>query len=206
MKLDELKSLWGEYHHQAAKKVIINKELLMSSSVSKIKSHLGVFKATAIVELVFNGLFSIYLLGFIADHWFEIAFAIPGLLLWLMVTAHFLWNIYSLARLQSVHYGLSITQIQKKINTLHLLQRYQIRSLYIAIPLFAVCFAIILPEALFGFSVYPYLGIQWYYQLLGTIALTPVIVWFVNKFPDQGMMKAQQFLTDIVKFEQTDEI
>jgi hypothetical protein len=66
-----------------------------------------------------------------------------------------------------------------------------------------VCFAIVFPKALFGFSIYPYFGIQWYYQLLGTIAITPIIVWFVNKFPDKGLMKAQQFMTDILKFEKT---
>ena len=44
----------------------------------------------------------------------------------------------------------------------------------------------------------------WYYQLLGTIAITPIIVWFVGLFPDKGLIKAQQFLEDIVKFEKTE--
>ena len=204
MKLEELKKVWTAHYEQAEQKLTVNKDLLKSTSLSTIKSHLNEFRATNIIELIINGVGVIYLMGFIASHWLEVAFAVPAMVLCLMITAHFTWNVYSLLQISSLHYGLSIIEIQKKVNTIKLFQGYQVKSLYVAIPLFALCFAVILPKALFGFSIYPYLGVQWYYHLLGTIAITPVIVWFVNRFPDKGVMKAQQFLADIVKFEQTE--
>ena len=78
MELDELKSTWGNYYRQAEQRVSLNKDLLISTSLSKIKSHVGQFRATSIIELILNGLFIIYLMGFIIDYWNEIEFLVPG--------------------------------------------------------------------------------------------------------------------------------
>lgn len=200
MDLQEIKNLWR--NHQTQQSLQINRSLLRTVSLDRIRSQLGMFKTNAIIELIINSLGIVWITGIVFDQWLQWQYVIPAAILWTFIFAHLLWNIYSLTQLQTLSYGMTITEIQKRIGSLQLYQCYQIRALYVVIPVFAICFTVVILKAFLGIDIYQLFNVFWLYQILGSIVITPIIVWMLLKFPDKGLINAQDFLREIAEFEQ----
>jgi len=201
MELEDLKNIWAEHNKKLDKNLKVNTYLLKTTTLEKTRGLMGNFKFETIFELIVNVLFYIFLMGFIADHIFEAKFLIPAIILQIMMILSIIWNIYSLNVLSKINYSIPIAVIQKKMERLRLYTIREINLLLIIIPIVTPCFVIVLLKGLIGFDAYIYYKI-WFYPLITTVLITPVIVWLLRKFPDKKMEEAIRFLDEIKEFEE----
>ena len=203
MELEDLKNIWAEHDKELDKKLKVNTYLLKTATLEKTRGLMGNFKFETIFELIFNVLFYIFLMGFIADHIFVAKFLIPAIILQIIMVLSIIWNIYSLHVLSKIKYDIPIAIIQKKMERLRLYTIREINLLLIIIPLATPCFVIVFLKGLIGLDAYIYYK-TWFYPLIGTVLITPIIVWLLRKFPDKKMEEAIRFLDEIKEFEEED--
>ncbi len=200
MELNELKDLWQRYDETLEPQVHINRRLLKEVSIRKVHSHLIEFKSTAIIELVANFLFSIFLIQFIAGHWGSLKFTLPAVALLLLMVSGVAWSIYLLSLMNRVKAELPVIQAQHIVGRLRLYDYWETNALYVIIPVFSGAFLVVLAKALLGLDVYA-LGTWLIGFVAGSLVIAIVIVWFLQRFPDQRLRRAEQFLDEISAFE-----
>lgn len=204
MELKEIKALWNEQNKSLDNTLKVNSILLKNASVDTMKSLLRPFTRYNIFEFVSNALFAVILLGFVINHYNEIRFALPGLILLIITLYTLVQNIIVLRRVRTINYLTPITTIQKRIESLRLYNLRQINWLYWLIPLFYACFMIVALKGLIGLDVFVFPTDQLIYQFLGAVVITPIIVWFLKKFPDEGIASSLKFIESIETFEKED--
>ena len=201
MELEELVKMWNEQDQGLDNKLQVNRRLLKTVSLDKVKSLLSEFTLESILEAGLNALFFWFILQFVWDQWPLIKFVVPGIVLLVTTFLSFLGNMYELLSLASIGYESSVVEVQKKIERLRFFQRMDRNSLYVIIPLFSLFFPIWFAWAVLGLDLFDILGIGWVYHFIGSLAIAAIIVWFLKRFPDRKMAKAIQFLEEIKKFE-----
>ena len=201
MELDELKDLWQHYDETLDPQVQINRRLLKEVSIRKVHSHLIEFKSTAIIELVANFLFSIFLMQFIAGHWGLLKFTLPAAALLLLMLSGMAWSIYLLSLMSRVKAELPVIQAQHIVGRLRLYEYWETKALYVIIPVFSGAFLIVLAKALVGVDIYALVGSWLISFVAGSLAVAVIIVWFLQRFPDERLRRAERFLEEISAFE-----
>lgn len=202
MELEEIKKLWSEQDKSLDNVMAINTQLLKHTSVNSMKSLLKPFTRYNVFEFISNGIFAIILIGFLVDHYNALRFALPALILLGVSIYTLIQNVIVLKQIQTVDYTTPITTIQKKIASLKLYTIRQANLLYVLIPVFYACFAIVAAEGLLRLDIFIFPTEQLIYQLLGSCLIAPIVVWFLKKFPDKGIESALKFVESIEKFEE----
>lgn len=203
MELEELKNIWKTHDEQLDNHVQVNRELLESVSLDKVKSLLREFTGTRLFEFYFDVITSFFLLRFLAQHitadW---SFIIPTLILLLFIAVDVVLHASNLLSLYRIHYKDSILETQKGVQQLRLNLRRERQYLYVAIPLFFPLLAIVVAKAWWNFDLYPYLwSIYGLAYLLGSLVIAVLVIWLLKKFPDKRMEEAARFLEEIEAFE-----
>lgn len=201
MNEQELIKLWNSQDMTLEKSIKVNKDLLTSVSLQKIKSYLTVFRRTNIFELIVNVLFLHWLIPIIPNHLDAVAFLLAAGFLSVLMVGSIIFNSYNLYLAKSITYNSSIVETQQKIERIKLLERYDIQSLYILIPTFSVAFLVVVTKAVTGLDLHLILGIHLLYYTIGSFIVGLIIVWFLKRFPDEKLQKAQEFLKEIKELE-----
>lgn len=203
MNTEDLIKMWNQEDSNLEEVLKINQELLTTVSLQKVKSFLKPLERRNIFELVVNSLFLFWIVPFIAEHSTINYFLISGIFLFLMMLSGIISNIYNLYLAKSITFNTSIVETQQKIERLKLYERYSINTLYVVIPLAAVPFLLVLGKGFLGIDVYQIFGANnlWLFTF-GSLIVGLIIVWFVKRFPDEEIEKANQFLTEINGFEE----
>ncbi|MFK7947037.1 MAG: hypothetical protein AB8G11_05560 [Saprospiraceae bacterium] len=201
MNEQELIKLWNSQDISLEESIKVNKDLLTSVSLQKIKSYLTVFRRTNIFELIVNVLFLHWLIQIIPNHLDSIAFLLAAGFLSVLMVGSIIFNSYNLYLAKSIAYNSSIVETQQKIERIKLLERYDIQSLYILIPTFSVAFLVVVTKAVTGLDLHLILGIHLLYYTIGSFIVGLIIVWFLKRFPDEQLQKAHEFLKEIKELE-----
>jgi len=201
MELNELKKLWQSYGETLEPQVQINRRLLKEVSIRKVHSLLLEFKSTAIIELVANSLFSIFLIQFIAGHWGSFKFTLPAVALLLLMVSGLAWSIYLLSLMSQVKAELPVIRAQRIVGRLRLYEYWETKALYVIIPVFSGAFLVVLAKALVDLDIYALVGSWLIGFVAGSLAVAVIIVWFLKRFPDQRLRRAERFLDEISAFE-----
>lgn len=197
----ELIKLWNSQELTLEESITVNKDLLTSVSLQKVRSYLTVFRRTHIFELIVNILFQYWLIQIIPNHLDSIAFLLAAGFLSVLMIGSIIFNSYNLYVAKSITYNSSIVETQQKIELIKLLERYDIQSLYVLIPTVSVAFLIVIVKALTGLDLHELLGINLLYFALGSFVVGLVIIWFLKRFPDEQLEKANRFLNEIKELE-----
>lgn len=208
MNLDDLKSIWKEAAQTDSSQWAVNSYLLKEVSLKKTHVLLREFKFTAIFETFSYAIFWICIVGFMVNHWQEPRFFIASALLGLFAIWGLVWGIYKWWQVQTINYELPLAEAQKRIARLQLYSQREVKGLIVLIPIFFSLFCIVAAKSFLGidlFMLYPLL--KWPIQLviIGSFLVALIIVWFLSKFPDQQLKKAQEFLHEIQDYEQEEE-
>jgi hypothetical protein len=168
--------------------------------MNRIKSWLSEFKLSNYIEVSVNFLFSVYLLGFLADHFFIIKYAMPAIFLLIVVGGGLVFGVYKLSLYYSIDLNSSIRQTQKNIEKLKYYERLEKNMLYVVIPLFSTAFIIVIAKALFSFDLYT-LGSWLIIYTGGSFIVALIVIFILKKFPDKNLQNAITFLKEINEFE-----
>lgn len=200
MELHELKKIWEQFDSRLDQQPELTAPLLQATSLNKVRSLLSQDSWTALFESFVSGWFIVFLLGFMADHLTEVRFVIPAAALLLFSFASLAWSLYRLRVAYSIRYPEPVAEVQARLQRIRLYTRRQYKLFYIIFPGFLLPFVLVLGKALLGLDLYAYLDVL-LLQALGSILLVPLVIWLLNKFPDQGLESALVFLEEIRRFQ-----
>jgi hypothetical protein len=198
----ELINIWNEQDNSLEKSINVNQHLLKDVTLNKIKSMLNIFRRTNIFELIVNFIFLFWLVNFIKNHLESMVFLIASAILYLLMLASIVYNIYNLYLVKSITYNTYIVETQQKIERMKLYKKYSVNALYIIIPITSVPFILVLAKGFLHIDLYQILGATYLWLFtLGSLAITLLVVWFIKQFPDEEMEKANSFLSTIQEFQ-----
>lgn len=203
MELEELKNIWKTHDEQLDNHVQVNRELLETVSLDKVKSLLREFTGTRLFEFCFDVMVSLFLINFLVQHFnADWSFIIPAAILLIFSVVDFGLHLSNLKSLYQIHYKDSILETQKGVQQLQLNLRRERQYLYVAIPLFFPLLVLVVAKAWWNLDLYPYLwSIYGITYLLGSLVIAVLVIWLLKKFPDKRMEEAARFLEEIEAFE-----
>lgn len=201
MELTELKELWKMDDH--ALQIELSKKVLRQSTLKKTNSMLGETKFESFFGIIVNGLFLLITGGYIGRHIGEPIALLPGVILHLIFIGGIIYSVYTLYLIYTMDYSASIIQAQKKMERLKLIYGYEIRSLYVLIPVMCACFLLIILRA---WELYHLITLQSIiYVLGGSVIISIVMVWILKRIPSD-IDQAKRFLDEIVDLESANKV
>ena len=199
--MNELTTLWKDQDRQLDKIIIVNKSLLKELGIHKVRSRLGHIKWSAIFSILAYFLFMGFLAEFILANFQAVKFLVPGFALFIYSVAGIFLNVYRLILYYNINSYEPVLKTQRVSEKLRYLDLIEKNSLYLAIPLFWLAFVIVVVKAITGYDLY----IQRTWLMLsaaGSALIAVMIVYFLNKYPDQRFRKAIEFLRELTENEQ----
>ena len=201
MELNELKEIWKQAEVNMNQPLTVDRQFMRKLSLEKTQSSLNYLRLGSIVELVVNFIFFTPFASYAINHFDELKFAIPALLLALMGIATIAWNIYSLFLLSTINYFESITVAQRKLTRYRYNNLFRHRTLlYILVPVSWGAILILFCKVVLHLDLYYFPGFL-ILNMVSSIALVPIMIWVAKKFPDKKMEDTLRFLDSIKKFE-----
>ncbi len=197
MELQELKALWNSKDDEIESKAEVNRQLLKEVSVTKIKSGLAEIKWTAIFELVVGPFFMIFLISFAINNVFDVKFFLPAILLIIVTIAGLIIEGNKIATYLKINSQATVLETQKKLARIDYMERLDVYSLLIFIPMFSGPFLIVMVKAFIGFDLYTF-GTQWiltYTAMSFIVAIMIVIA--LRIFPDKKLKESLRFLREL---------
>lgn len=202
MNEQELINIWNEQDTNLEKSITVNQQLLKTVTLEKVKSMLTLFRRTQIFELIMNFLFLFWLIKFIRNDVDSTVLIISTAVLFALMLASIIVNIYNLYLAKSITYDTSIVDAQRKIEQLKLSEKRSVNALYVIIPLVPIPFLLVFAKAFAGIDLYEILDKTYLLSFtLGSFLIGLIVVWFVKKFPNEEMKNANTFLNEIKQFE-----
>ena len=200
MELNELTALWKDQDTQLDNIITVNRSLLKEISIQKVRSRLGHIKWSAVFSIVMYIIF----LGFIAEftlaNYGIVKFLLPGLALIIYSLAAIYLNVYRLTLYYQINAYDAVLKTQKVSEKLNYLDQFQKKSLYVAIPLFWVAFAIVTVKALTGYDLYQQ-GTWLMWSTAASALIAVLVVFFLKKFPDKRLRSSIDFLRELAENE-----
>ncbi|MEM6801523.1 MAG: hypothetical protein AAF696_08965, partial [Bacteroidota bacterium] len=174
---------------------------LKEASVRRVQSYLYEFRLENYIELFVDGFGAFYLFKFLFRNFDEPKFAIPAIILMIFFIADMAWNLYKLIVSDRLSYKNSLLSNLKTVQRLKWLNRLEINSLLVFIPMFSLAFLILLPKIFAGVDIFPKMG-QWTVNyIIGSCVIASIVVLMLNIFPDRKMEDALKFLKEISEYE-----
>lgn len=201
MNLEEIKGLWTENSaNENQAQLIINEQLLKEVSVSKVKSLLGEIKFSSWVEVLVNGVFFLFLVGFAIDHIAALKFSLPSIILALFIGFGVGSNIYKLVLLYGLQPNEPIVETQRKVNTIKYIDIVEKNALAVVIPIFLPAFLIVISKAFFDYDFYTIIEMMgnWFWvQIIWSAVVGIILVFLLRRYPHKGLRQSLEFLDDI---------
>jgi hypothetical protein len=198
MNEQDLINIWNEQDVNLEKSIRVNQQLLKTVTMEKVKSMLTLFRQTNIFELIVNFLFLFWLVDFIQKHLTSTVLTISSAILFALILASIIANIYNLYLVKSITFDTSILEAQQKIEQMKRYERHSINALYAIIPLTAVPFMLVLAKGFLDLDLYQTLGSTYLLSFtLGSILISLLVVSFNKKFSNEEMKKSALFLKEI---------
>lgn len=201
MELYQLEDLWKKYDQHLEARAEVNEALLKTVSIDKVRSLLGTIRLSAIFEWAVYFLFLSMVIPFAIQYVGTMKFFLPALILILYSVHEIYINGRRLYLTSSLDYAAPITTIQKQVQELHVNFTRERKHLYWQIPTFFIPLCIVAAQGFVQLDLYLFPK-AFLYISITTLLVTPLIVWFVGKFPDVGLEKARAFLNEISAFEE----
>lgn len=197
MKFEELTNIWHSTDMALDQSIKINRDLVKSLGLSKVKSKLSGIKWTSIFEIVVGIWFADLLAGFLRANLNDPWFAIPALSLLVITGFSLAIDILKLVRLLSIDPGESVVHAQKRLASLKKLEILDTYSLLVIIPLFSAPFLIVAAKGLIGLNLYDF-GTQWIVSYVaGSAVVAVIIVFFLARYPNKELTEAIAFLNEL---------
>jgi hypothetical protein len=197
MEFKELTEIWKHSEMHIDEAVKINHCLIKEVGLSKVKSNLKEIKWSSVFEIIVEILFSGFLINFLINHQGQPAITIPGSLLLGLTIFNLAFETYRLTLYYSLRADCPVLKAQKKLSLLKKLEIFDLYSLLVIIPVFALPFLIILAKALLNWDLYQF-GTGWMIQFsMGSVAIAIILVLILRKYPNKKLREAIKFIKEL---------
>lgn len=200
MNFEELSNIWKDSDESLEKNLTVNKTLFKEVSMMKIKSSLKETMLETYIEIACYVPFIGFLIDFLGGHLGIVRFAVPALFLLLVSYVSLVFCGFKMWIYYSINAKASVLTTQKNLARLQYYNRLDTNLLYILIPLFAVAFMIVVIKAAIGLDLYIFSSMLIQFAL-GSFVVGVIIVFFLKRFPDKELKKANAFLKEIREME-----
>ena len=200
MELNELTALWKDQDTQLDNIITVNRSLLKEISIQKVRSRLGHIKWSAVFSIVTYIIFLGFIAEFILANYGTVKFLLPGLALFIYSLAGIYLNVYRLILYYQINAYDAVLKTQKVSEKLNYLDQFQKKSLYVAIPLFWVAFAIVTVKAMTGYDLYQQ-GTWLMWSAAASALIAVIVVFYLKKFPDKRLRSSIDFLRELAENE-----
>lgn len=212
--MEELKQLWHTYDEKLERSLSLNKQCIEMIQAQKIKSKLKGLLILRIAEGLIHIAALLYLLKFLAIHFFEFQFSISAAILILFFIVAFTNCIKQIILIMQIDYSESITDIQRKLMLLNTHIVNYMRLSFLVLPTYWA-YPVIGLKVLANIDVFVmFTGGWWLSQVVFSLLLFPVCVWLykevsiknlhkkwvryiIEKSGGQSVSKAMQFIKQI---------
>lgn len=196
MEFKELELLWNSTGNTIEANAALNQKMIKEITYKKVKGKLLEITGTAYFELIVAIFWTIYLQNFIRDSFGEPRFLIPAIILLGITVFSSILAIRKLHAYYSISADKSISQTQKQLLNLRLLEKIDITSILVIIPLFSAPFFIVIAKAWFNMDLYIF-SKQLAYYTIGSLLVAIVLFLIVRihsfKKIDQAIKQLERF-------------
>ncbi len=200
MNYEELSKVWNETSDSLEKQSKVNFEILKTYTTNKIKKSVAGIKYEAIFELVVTIFFANFLLKFIISTWEHKPLALGALFILIMTTASLSITFIKIHQYYKIKPGNPVVRMQKALERLRTIERFEINLLYVLIPLFSLPFTAIFAKIIAGIDIYQF-RLYFISNLIGSFIIALIIVYFLKRFPDKKLQESLDFLNQIKEVE-----
>jgi serine/threonine-protein kinase len=186
MNLDDMKQRWEEQDRKLDAVLRLNARLAQASTLSRAETAMRRLSRLLKIEVLLNFGLVLWLGSFLGDHWTEVRFLPPALVLDLGAIALLAAGIHQLIALGNVDYDEPVVTIQKRLGSLRA-QRLRATMLTLLVsPLLWIPLLIVGLKGLLGLDAYAIFDHDWLLaNVLFGVAVIPVAVWLARRYADR---------------------
>ncbi|HEX5720418.1 MAG TPA: hypothetical protein VF179_29960 [Thermoanaerobaculia bacterium] len=186
MELQDMKDRWNEYDRKLDASLRLNTRVLREFGLNRVDSSLRRLTRLIVFELLMGLLAAVMLGSFIADHLGEMRFLAPAVALDLFVIYFIGWSIRQWMALNSLDYGESVVEIQRKLELLRIDRIRMTKWVFLLSPLLWIPLLIVSVEGLLGLDVYAILDTAWLVSnLVFGLAVIALALWVSRRYADR---------------------
>ncbi|MEQ8927178.1 MAG: hypothetical protein RLO81_15260 [Fulvivirga sp.] len=197
MNYEELESLWNSTEKLSTSQIELNKQLIRETLVKKVRSKLSEMKWESIFWLIIGYFWIEYLVAIMIDFWGQNQFFIPATILALITLFSIVLISQKLYHFYSMKSENSILENQRHIRKLKQLELIDVKSLIIIIPLFAVCFLIVMAKYVLDFNLYQFTE-NLVYHTISSFFVGMIITFFLLKHTRKSLEETIEELNRFV--------
>ena len=200
MALEDLRNQWADYDRKLDASLRLNARLLRESGLGRTRSVLTRLSIRVVGDLVINLVLVIALGLFVANHFDQPRFLLPGLVLSLGAILLVIGCARQLALLKTIDYGAAVIAIQKRLQQIRILRIRTSKWLLLCLPLIWTPMLIVALKGYLGVDAYASLPGRWLAANLAVgVAVIPLMIWISRRFAGrlQGSAFYRRFLDDI---------
>ncbi len=196
MEFKELESLWLNTGNSIDTNVLLNRKMIKELTYKKVKSGLIEIRVTSYIELIVALFWTNYLITFLLDHLQEFRFILPAIILLGITIFSTVLSVKKLAAYHSIRADETIVKTQKLLLSLRKLEKMDVRSILIIIPLFSAPFFIVIAKAWFDFDLYVFSSALANYTA-GSLVVAVILFFVLDRFSyqtiDQSIEQLDKF-------------
>jgi hypothetical protein len=203
MDLDELKEKWIDYDRKLDESLRLNRQLLKTMKMSRVRSALHRMAVLSALESVLWFAAIVALGSFIYRHITLMRFALPAAILDLYVIANFAVLIAQIASALQIDYDRPISIIQKQIEALHVLCTRYIQLSVLGGFIVWMPLVIVLFKGFFGVDIYRLFNTTWIVaNVLFGLAPIAFAIWLSKKLSKKASRhpRLQKFMRDLAGY------
>jgi len=186
MELDELRQHWAAYDRRLDEVLRLNRQLLRSTNLGRIRSAMQRLRAVLGFELVLDLILVVALGAFMAAHLSEPRFLIPAIVLNLVVLGTLVATLQQWVRASALDYDAPVATIQHRLEAVRVSRIRSTQWLLLLAPLLWTPLLIVALRAGLGVDAYALLGVRYLIaNLLFGLAFVPVMWWACRRFADR---------------------
>ena len=196
MEFNELELLWKNTGSSLDANVSLNRKMIKELTYKKVKAGLIEIKATSYIELIVALFWANYLVTFLIDHLQEFKFMLPAIILLGITIFSTVLSIKKLVAYRSIKADETIIKTQKLLLSLRNLEKMDVKSILVIIPLFSAPFFIVVAKAWFNFDLYVFSSMLANYTA-GSLFVAIILFFVLNRYSyrqiDQSIEQLDKF-------------
>ena len=216
MQLDELQQVWKQYDQNVSVLIKKNRHNFIEVKLEKTQSALTKLSWKLFIEAGLTFVILLLTGSFLADHFREIKFCIPAIVLHASVVCIFMAIIFQIKTIRQIDFSEPLTLVQKQMETFRLMDLRILKWVLLCAPLLWVPLAIVLFKAFLNVDIYDYVSNTYIIvNIIFGVSFIPLMIWFAKKYlthkpffrrildEESGhlLKTASRFLRDIIEFE-----
>lgn len=200
MNIDDIKTQWAATDRKLEASLKLNAALLREVRLDKAQSALNPLLRFLVIEALLNFVMVFLLGAFIGDHFRDVRFLAPALLLDVCAILLFATGLYQLVMLHSADLSTPVIGLQKRLESLKRQRILATKWVFLLAPLLWIPMLIVGLKGLFGVNAYALFPAKWLIaNMLFGVAWIPAMLWVSQQCANRwkGSPLAQQLMDDV---------